>query len=807
MKKSLIATLCGVLLLNSLTFLTLNNSRFDQNVYAASSSSIPDGYTAVYSIEDLYSIRSNPSGNFIMMNDIDLADTAEGGDWDNGNGWVSIPSFSGVLDGNGYKIENMNIYGQVSQSGFIINNYGTIKNLNFANVNVEINNSESSVKYGTICTYTGSKIVRGYPDKRYSGSVENCSVKGTISIKSKENATVGGLVGLMSNVGGSLDKNVSAGHLNSSFNSADIIVNSIEAKGSVGGLVGYEGYNYTFSSSSNIGGTSSNTTYYRATISNCYNAGNINSNTQSGGIVGLQGGNIENCFNYTDGAIYGSSNALSSTTPVNCFYKRNNTFGLGGSPLSLALMKQASSFTNYDFNDVWEMSPDGTHPQIINNREIVVDNIVINQHPTFTVFDRYDEFKVDGTVNLYCSSGINNTIPITIGMVTGYDMSKNGRQVLTITYMDVTTEYFIKVGKIPAEGINLSKNDISLVTGEVYDALVVSVIPDYADEATVEWFSNDDSIATVDDDGNITAISPGTTEIVAIANGILTDSCTVTVTDPVILPISIKLDKSNLQLEVSESYTLAATIKPASSTNKSITWTTSNAKVATVANGKITAISPGSATITVKTVNGKAASCIVKVNAKVVSNLTNTSWVNAEKVQIGDDIRVTGGAEGGSGGYTYAYYFKRSVNTKWNKIGTEFGTASYAITIPKAATDYDMKVVVKDSEGNTAEKIFKVTAVESLPLTNISLINTPATISTGKTVTLAGRCVGGTKPVKYEFYFKRSANTKWNKLSYGNEKQTYAKFTPTKAAEYDLKAVAIDKNGTKSEKIYNITAN
>ena len=273
------------------------------------------------------------------------------------------------------------------------------------------------------------------------------------------------------------------------------------------------------------------------------------------------------------------------------------------------------------------------------------------------------------------------------------------------------------------------------------------------------------------------------------------------------LASSISLEKASISIEKGKKTTLKAVITPENAYDKTVTWSSTNSSVATVSNGIVTAKSVGTAFIIAITSNGKSALCEVKVINKEVSNLTNTSWVNAEKVQIGDDIRVTGGAEGGSGGYTYAYYFKRSVNTKWNKIGTEFGTASYAITIPKAATDYDMKVVVKDSEGNTAEKIFKVTAVESLPLTNISLINTPAAISTGKTVTLAGRYVGGTKPVKYEFYFKRSANTKWNKLSYGNEKQTYAKFTPTKAAEYDLKAVAIDKDGTKSEKIYNITAN
>ena len=118
--------------------------------------------------------------------------------------------------------------------------------------------------------------------------------------------------------------------------------------------------------------------------------------------------------------------------------------------------------------------------------------------------------------------------------------------------------------------------------------------------------------------------------------------------------------------------------------------------------------------------------------------------------------------------------------------------------------EYDMKVVVKDSSGATAEKIFNVTSVESLPLTNISLLNYD-NVKIGRTVTIAGRFVGGTKPCQYEFYFKRSINTKWNKLSYGNDKCTYAKFTPTKADRYDLKAVVIDSTGAKDIKTFTLS--
>ena len=193
----------------------------------------------------------------------------------------------------------------------------------------------------------------------------------------------------------------------------------------------------------------------------------------------------------------------------------------------------------------------------------------------------------------------------------------------------------------------------------------------------------------------------------------------------------------------------------------------------------------------------------LKVNEPVAA-LVNKSTVVSEKAQIGDDVRLTGAAEGGTGSYRYAYYFKRSVNSKWSKIGTEFGTSTHATLVPLAAADYDLKVIIKDSKGTRAQKIFKVSVVKSMELTNVSVINRPTTVKKGTTVTLSGRTVGGTKPVVFKFYFKRSVNSKWNSISYGSETGTYAKFTPTTAATYDLKIVATDSKGTKTEKIITI---
>ena len=77
---------------------------------------------------------------------------------------------------------------------------------------------------------------------------------------------------------------------------------------------------------------------------------------------------------------------------------------------------------------------------------------------------------------------------------------------------------------------------------------------------------------------------------------------------------NISLNKTNLSIEAGETETLVATISPSTATDKTLTWTSDNIAVATVdQNGKITAISEGTATITATSKNGKQATCNVNV--------------------------------------------------------------------------------------------------------------------------------------------------------------------------------------------------
>ncbi len=170
------------------------------------------------------------------------------------------------------------------------------------------------------------------------------------------------------------------------------------------------------------------------------------------------------------------------------------------------------------------------------------------------------------------------------------------------------------------ETISLDQENLTLEAGETAQ-LTASVEPITSADKSVAWNSSVPSVASVDENGLITALSAGVTTITAKTVNGLQASCSVTVTaTPVIVnPASIILDHETLSLEAGGKAQLTATVKPDDASDSSVTWNSSVPSVASVdENGLITALSAGVTTITAKTVNGLQASCSVTVTATPV---------------------------------------------------------------------------------------------------------------------------------------------------------------------------------------------
>lgn len=223
---------------------------------------IPQGYTPIYNIEDLRAIGNNVvpddsedyyddgyyyydaksfiDGKYILMNDIDMSETAPGAVWDMGNGWrpigfdgvASSKVFVGTFDGNGHYIKNMHIYGEMlCDAGLfsIVGEGAEIKNLGMVDCNIDVENTVGAIA-GHCKGIDGPKISR-------------CFVSGTI----KSGMQAGGLIGSGRVV------------ISDCFNTADVF-----AKYSCGGICAGDKF---------------------ISLKNCYNIGTIKKDDGRGGSI------------------------------------------------------------------------------------------------------------------------------------------------------------------------------------------------------------------------------------------------------------------------------------------------------------------------------------------------------------------------------------------------------------------------------------------------------------------------------------------------------------------------------------------
>ena len=177
------------------------------------------------------------------------------------------------------------------------------------------------------------------------------------------------------------------------------------------------------------------------------------------------------------------------------------------------------------------------------------------------------------------------------------------------------------VEEVAVSSVTISQPSVEMIIGETI-TLTATVSPSNATDQEVTWASSEQSVATVDYNGKVDAVSEGSSTITAAAGGKV-GSCTIVVTKKTIAVTSISLDKPSITIKVGESETLAATITPADATNKNVFWTTSNIEVVAVENGKVTGVKPGSATITVTTEDGrKTAECAVTIKSNLAPSVT-----------------------------------------------------------------------------------------------------------------------------------------------------------------------------------------
>lgn len=180
-------------------------------------------------------------------------------------------------------------------------------------------------------------------------------------------------------------------------------------------------------------------------------------------------------------------------------------------------------------------------------------------------------------------------------------------QITASTARGTSAKYNLNVTAVKAEKITIKNKADELYIDESV-TLSAAVSPDNATDKEISWRSEDESIATVDSNGRLTALQAGKTVITAFNND-LSDSFELTVKP--ILAESVRIvckdceESEEIRLEVNSELTLSAVILPENTTDKSVKWSLSDTDKAKIdSNGRVTAISAGKLKATAETAGG-----------------------------------------------------------------------------------------------------------------------------------------------------------------------------------------------------------
>ena len=190
-----------------------------------------------------------------------------------------------------------------------------------------------------------------------------------------------------------------------------------------------------------------------------------------------------------------------------------------------------------------------------------------------------------------------------------------GTAEVTATCENVTAKCKVTV-KVPLESISMSEDKKTINKGSSFDLDITMNPTDATVTTKAAWTSNNEEIATVDQNGKVTAVGAGTTTITAMLEGKET-TCRVTVKVPL---ESISMSETKKTVNKGDSFKLDITKNPTDTTvTGDVKWTSDNKKVATVdKDGNVTAVGAGTATITAR-LEGKETTCKVTVKVPLES--------------------------------------------------------------------------------------------------------------------------------------------------------------------------------------------
>ncbi len=201
---------------------------------------------------------------------------------------------------------------------------------------------------------------------------------------------------------------------------------------------------------------------------------------------------------------------------------------------------------------------------------------------------------------------------------------------LAVSPQDGAYPLFSKRETAETLSVTLDKKQLSVAAG-TSARLAASVLPLNAQQQRVSWVSSDLGVCSVDEDGMVSGLRPGTAKVTAISPNGMSDACTVMVRDVVFAKV-VELSPRKLVIGSGQQQKLLLTVTPADS-NELVTWKSSDNSVATVdQEGLVSLIRNGQAVITATTESGKEVACVVQ--AVDPDNVVSSVKLDAEEISL-----------------------------------------------------------------------------------------------------------------------------------------------------------------------------
>lgn len=337
----------------------------------------------------------------------------------------------------------------------------------------------------------------------------------------------------------------------------------------------------------------------------------------------------------------------------------------------------------------------------------------------------YTLVPANATTTLTWKSLDESVATVNDGVITGV---KTGSTYIVVTSSDgysVTCK--VRVSQF-ATGITLESNQYVIEIGSS-QKIGYSFTP--ADgTAALTWKSLDEKVATVDTEGVVKAVGVGNTFVVVTSSLGYSATCSIIVTQQ---PSSITLGKTEVIVNVGETYAIEYSLVPANSTAQTVTWTTQNAGVATVdETGKVTGVAKGTTFIIGSLPNGY----VTYLNVVVREAVKGVTLDTTEKTIVkGEAFTLTP---------VFTPAEPSNKNMKWSSSNEKVAKVSAAGKVTGVAGG--VAIITGTTEEGGYSAICTVTVTEKV--TKISLNHTSYRLVKGKTVKLKATVTSNTATTK-----------------------------------------------------------